>query len=174
MCAHLLKVGHFTMDNASNNGSMMQALQIALKDREIQVDDFDALDRRIMCFAHIINLCSGRVLLGIGNLNPDEDDDSFSDSEDTVSSNPIVHARAVVRVLRASGKRRDEFDKVLEKGNEEGYWKQGDPPRVVKLKPLQLLRDVCTRWDSVYKMLHRLRQMRPVCLNTSPNVMRTN
>ncbi|KAI0263897.1 hypothetical protein BGY98DRAFT_905734, partial [Russula aff. rugulosa BPL654] len=31
----------------------------------------------------------------------------------------------------------------------------------VQLKHLQLLRDVPTRWDSVYHMLHRLRIMRP-------------
>ena len=151
------------MDNASNNRTMMQALQIALKDREI---DFDAIDRRIMCFAHIINLCSGRVALGAAGA--DEDDDSSPESDDdTVPSNPIARARAVVRALRVSGKRRDEFDRVITKGNQEGWWKQGDPPQVVQLKPLQLLRDVRTRWDSVYQMLHRLRQMRPVSLYTS-------
>lgn len=153
------------MDNASNNGTMMRALQTALKDREI---DFDAIDRRIMCFAHIINLCSGRVLLGLGVTNVDEDGaSSFESDSDLVPSNPVARARAVVQVLRASGKRRDDFDKVIKDGNREGWFKQGQPSRVVQLKPLQLLRDVCTRWDSVYYMLNRIRQMRPVCLNIS-------
>ncbi len=31
------------------------------------------------------------------------------------------------------------------------------------LKELQLLRDVRTRWDSIFLMLNRLREMRPVC-----------
>jgi hypothetical protein len=30
---------------------------------------------------------------------------------------------------------------------------------------LQPLRDVKTQWDSVYKMLERLRELRPVCLS---------
>ncbi|KAH9034158.1 hypothetical protein EDB84DRAFT_1269970, partial [Lactarius hengduanensis] len=31
----------------------------------------------------------------------------------------------------------------------------------VQVQPRQLLCDVCTRWDSVYRMLNRLRDMRP-------------
>jgi len=58
MYAHLLKVGHFTMDNALNNGTMMQVLKTILARREIE---FDTNDRKIMCFAHVIDLCSGRV-----------------------------------------------------------------------------------------------------------------
>ncbi len=156
------------MDNASNNETMMQALKTTLEHREI---DFDAIDRRIMCFAHVINLCSGQVLRGA--TNADEDDASESDV-DTVTPNPIARARAAVQVIRASGKRRDEFDKVIKQGNKEGWFKQGRPSQVVELKPLQLLRDVRTRWDSVYHMLRQLRQMRPVCHYTSPNVMNAN
>jgi hypothetical protein len=35
---------------------------------------------------------------------------------------------------------------------------------VVQVPNLGLLRDVKMRWDSVYMMLERLRQLRPVCL----------
>ena len=165
------------MDNASNNETMMQALKTTLEHREI---DFDAIDRRIMCFAHVINLCSGQVLCGATNADKDDASESESDASssesdvDTVAPNPIARARAAVQVIRASGKRRDEFDKVIKQGNKEGWFKQGRPSQVVELKPLQLLRDVRTRWDSVYHMLRRLRQMRPVCHYTSPNVMNAN
>lgn len=37
----------------------MEALQRKLEERDIA---FDAVDRRIMCYAHIINLSSGRVI----------------------------------------------------------------------------------------------------------------
>jgi hypothetical protein len=41
--------------------------------------------------------------------------------------------------------------------------KENDGKRVVVQVPeLQPLRDVKTRWDSVYMMLQRLRQLRPV------------
>jgi hypothetical protein len=38
----------------------------------------------------------------------------------------------------------------------------GNPPTTIKVKQLQLLWDVCTRWDSVYHMISRLHAMRPV------------
>ena len=56
MHAYLFKVGHITMDNTSNNDAMMAALATKLKLRDVS---FDARDHRIMCFAHIIDLCSG-------------------------------------------------------------------------------------------------------------------
>ena len=63
------KVGHFTLDNASNNGTMMQELQETLEDRD--VSDFDARDNRIMCFAHVIDLCAGAVIQGLAGLDRD-------------------------------------------------------------------------------------------------------
>ena len=140
----------------------MQVLEKILKEREI---DFDAKDRRIMCFAHVINLCSGRVIRDITNADENEDEGvaSSSESDEDTSSNPIARARAAVRVIRASGSRRDTFDRIIKNGNKEGWFRQGRPPQVVEVKPLQLLRDVRTRWDSVYHMLRRLREMRPVC-----------
>ena len=47
------------MDNASNNTTMMQELEVLLGARDIP---FDAADRRIMCFAHVVDLSSGRVV----------------------------------------------------------------------------------------------------------------
>jgi hypothetical protein len=61
--------------------------------------------------------------------------------------------------------RRDAFDDLITNGNAKGWFRQGQPPRVVQVPHLQLLRDVQTRWDSVYHMLKRLRIMRPVSLD---------
>ena len=138
------KTGHFTLDNASNNSTMLEALERKLRDRDIESD---AVDRRIMCFAHIVDLCSGRVIHAI-------DDES--------ASNPIGLARGAVRAIRGSGLRRDAFDEVVKNGNAKGWFKAGDPPKTIKLKPIQLLRDMRVRWDSVYLMGHRLGVMRPV------------
>ena len=56
---------------------------------------FDAHDRRIMCFTHVINLCSGWAILAVSDGVAD--DDGYDSSDDAiVPSNPILRARAVV------------------------------------------------------------------------------
>lgn len=135
----------------------MEALERKLEERDIA---FDAADRQIMCYAHIINLSSGRVIRAASR----EKDASDSDSSESESepANPIDHARGVVQAIRKSGKRREAFDEMVRLGNSKGWFKSGNPPRTVLLKELQLLRDASTRWDSVFLMLNRLREMRPV------------
>jgi hypothetical protein len=92
MHTHLLKVGHFTMDNALNNDTMMQSLMIILTACDI---DFDLVDHRIMCIAHIINLCSGWVVYVVTDGIKDTNDSSLP-KEDTTKSNPIVQAHTVI------------------------------------------------------------------------------
>ena len=61
---------------------------------------FDAKDRRIMCFAHIIDLCSKRVVLAASDGVEDSDDGySLSDDNTTPQSDPISQARAVIRAI---------------------------------------------------------------------------
>jgi len=166
MIFFLLEVRHFTLDNASNNGTMMEELKMMLTERDIV---FDAEDRKIMCFAHVVDLCSGRVIRAASDGVEPENDSSSSDG-DTTASNPIALARVVVWVIRGSGSRRDAFNEVIIRGNAKGWFKQGKPSRIIQVKLLQLLRDVRTRWDSVHHMLKRLHEMRPVWLYTSPKL----
>jgi hypothetical protein len=175
------KIGHFTMDNASNNETMMKSLERRLAAREIA---FDAAERKIMCYGHIIDLSSGHVIRSVSAAvnygdGSESDDPSqapphqtapIGDEAANATSDPIVLARAVVRSIRGSGQRRDAFDEVITNGNAKGWFKIGDPPTIVVLKHLQLLRDVCTRWDSVFHMLNRLRALRPVFLFISSNI----
>jgi len=93
-----LKVGHFTLDNASNNQTMMEALERQLNKRDIP---FDAKDCRIMCYAHISNLSSGHVIRAAG------------DGEGASEYNPIGRACGVVRAIRVSGKCQEAFDEVV-------------------------------------------------------------
>ena len=59
---------------------------------------FDAHDCHIMCFAHVINLCSGRAILAASD--GDADDDGYDSSDDAiVPTNPISQACAVVQVI---------------------------------------------------------------------------
>ena len=87
MHAYLFKVGHITMDNASNNDAIMVALMMKLKSHDVS---FDARDHRIICFAHIINLCSGRVICASSGV-----DKGVLPSSGT-ASDPISVAHAAV------------------------------------------------------------------------------
>ena len=146
----------------------MEELKKALKLREIEID---ANDRRIMCFAHIIDLCSGRVVRAASD---GVEDDSDEDDSSPGSDNPIARARAVVQAIQGSGTRRTSFQDTIEYSNMKRLFRQGQSLEAVRVEPLQLLRDVRTRWDSVFLMLHRLREMCPVCIYTLLNVMPAN
>ena len=164
------QVGHWTLDNAANNGTFMVELGILLRARDI---DFDHEDRRIMCFPHVVNICCQHVIAEFTNIEladaveqtpqlPAPNSATQQSFEDAVTRDPIAVGRNIVRSLRSSGQRRDNFDEIVKDGNDKGWFLVGVPPQVVKLRPLQLLRDVKTRWDSVYFMIKRLREMRPV------------
>jgi hypothetical protein len=73
--------------------------------------------------------------------------------EEAAARDPVGLARRLVRVLRASNSRRVAFQASLKIGNEKKYF---------DLKPLELLRDVATRWDSTYLMIKRLIHLRLV------------
>ena len=152
------------MDGASNNGTMLATLGDLLGERDIC---FDKDKNRITCFAHVVNLCSGRVIKDLPGAIVRYEEDDEKPSADTAAQmhggvrNPVKLARAVVRAIRASTARRDGFQKSIKEGNVNGWFVDANGD-VQKLEPLELLRDVRTRWDSVYKMLNRLRVLRPV------------
>jgi hypothetical protein len=102
------QVGHWTLDNAANNGTFMEHLEILLRLRDI---DFDAEDRRIMCFPHIINICCQHIIKEFTNVElvdaaaPTQTPGPSNalSYEDAVKRDPIARGRNVVHVLRASG-----------------------------------------------------------------------
>jgi hypothetical protein len=154
------------MDNAANNHTAMTEIGKILRAREIEFDD---KDRTIMCFPHVVSLSSGRIIQGITKvLQPKEvekwepslrhvGDQSYAAA---VARDPIALGREVVRVIQASGVRREAFDDIITTGNAKNWFKDGE--KTIQVRQLQLLRDVSTRWDSVYYMISRLREMRPV------------
>ena len=92
MLITLLKVGHITLDTVSNNDTMMKALETMLAACDIS---FDAYDCQIMCFAHIINLCSGWVIDAASGMAGDKNTNSLS-SNNAVPSSPIAQAQTAV------------------------------------------------------------------------------
>jgi hypothetical protein len=128
--------------------------------------DFDGVDRKIMCFAHVINICCQHTIKEFTNIDLSESSSDFiaeellclprlQTIENAVKRDPVALGRNIVRLLRSSGQRRETFDQLIRDGNKSGWFE-------TKVPELQLLRDVKTRWDSVYLMLRRLRELRPV------------
>ena len=160
--------GHWTLDNASNNGTFMEHLEILLRLRDI---DFDHMDRRIMCFPHVINICCQHVIREFTNLDLVDtpelaelslDPVSAQSYDDAVRRDPVARGQNVTCVLRNSGQRRNTFDELIIDRNTKGWFRAGIPPVVIKLPLHQLLRNVKTRWDTIFFMIRRLREMRPV------------
>jgi hypothetical protein len=77
---------------------------------------------------------------------------------------PIKRARRIVRIMHSSDQRKQAFKKVINTGNHSGWFRSHDN-EVIELPDLELLRDVKTRWDSVYCMIERLLVLRPVSVH---------
>jgi hypothetical protein len=60
-------VGHWTFNNAANNGTFMEELVKILLVQEIP-RPFDAQDNHIMCFPHVINICCKYVIHEFTNV----------------------------------------------------------------------------------------------------------
>lgn len=164
-----MKIGHFTVDNAENNVIMMKHLELLLAACELPLE-FDAADRRVMCFPHIMNICVQHVidefsapdLVAIAKAWVDGLDDEVEKNSylDAVKKNLVALGCDIVRVIRASGIRRDEFTKTIATGNLQ-EWFKNPAAEIVKVPETQLLRDVRTRWDSTFYMINRLRALQP-------------
>jgi hypothetical protein len=68
----------------------MKALELELASRSIP---FDAVDRQVMCFGHVVDLSSKRVVKYVEDTGKGGD------------LSPIERARSVVRAIQASGMR---------------------------------------------------------------------
>jgi hypothetical protein len=77
---------------------------------------------------------------------------------------PIKRARRIVHIVHSSDQRKQAFKKVINTGNHSGWFRSHDN-EVIELPDLELLRDVKTRWDSVYCMIERLLVLRPVSVH---------
>lgn len=164
-----LKIGHFTLDNASNNDTALYHLAELLQDRDIP---FDPVDRQIRCFPHVINICVKHVIeeyalanyQDVAELWVDLDTGKTIEKDDYLEAlrrDPVALGRSIVRVIRASGLRRHAFRESIKQANVDNWFK--DPSgKVITMPVVELLRDVDTRWDSVYFMINRLRYLQQV------------
>jgi hypothetical protein len=107
------------------------------------------------------------------NIAPIELDNCFDDGGDFrlqawfegIKRDPLNRARRIIHFLRSSDTRRTDFHQFIEDGNQQKWFytrNEHGKSELTMVPQLQLLRDVKTRWDSVYLMLQRLRVLRPV------------
>lgn len=149
---------------------------------------WDPKDNRLGCFAHIINLCAQAAITAFSGGSLDDDNEDGFDPADnvdfpegmvgaTLTRNPLALARKIIRSIRASEQRYEQYLMVIREGNAKS-WKFGtahaasgdnvEEEEEIVLPELALLLDMRVRWDSTYQMLQRFRQMRPVSQPTSP------
>ena len=138
----------------------------------------------IRCFPHVINICVQEVIKSfesdqIIDLVPDDNHETWKEA---ARKKPLARLRALIRALRASGKRREAFDESIFKSNSKNHFfdpdarEQNNQLKTVEVPQLNLLRDVDTRWDSVYQMVKRAHLLRPVSspLSSFPPHLTTN
>ncbi|KAJ6436596.1 hypothetical protein O9K51_10838 [Purpureocillium lavendulum] len=134
------QVGYFTLDNAYNNDTMLQAIAKAC--------DFDTAHRRLRCNGHIINLAVQAFLFGrnkdasdealrqVSQL-PKDEQEGVADRRDTATARRRHGALGMLHNLvvwvRSSGQRYQAFSKAAGR---------------------MIPQDNSTRWNSWYLMIH--------------------
>ncbi|RDB20127.1 putative AC transposase [Hypsizygus marmoreus] len=155
------KIGMVTLDNASNCNSMMREVSRMLKDMGIA---FDVDGNRIRCFPHVVNLCVKAGLkqltlvpsteAPLPQLDSDEDINTLeaevAEFLRILADDPIAAMRQLVIALRASGQRREDFEKAIMEGNAGKKFGEG-----VLLRVVVLLKDMDVRWSSTFLMIDR-------------------
>ncbi|KIL56314.1 hypothetical protein M378DRAFT_188580 [Amanita muscaria Koide BX008] len=136
-----LACGHWTVDNAEANTTFMTSLKAGLADLGTGIE-FDPVDRRIMCFPHVISIATGHVIQAVSaaNYSADPDEYDFDCDTDTDLRDVIALCRKTVRVLRASGQRMDRFHETIDTGNDKG-WFSDAKGNTVQLPKLQFILD---------------------------------
>ena len=126
----------------------MEHLEKLLKTHELPLE-FGAQDRKVMCFPHVTNICVQHIveefsapdLEKIANAWVDCFGDDVIDKEkylEAVKKNLVALGHDVVCIIRASGLRRDEFDKIIVTGNLQ-QWFKSPAGTVVQIPEVQLL-----------------------------------
>ena len=79
-----------------------------------------------------------------------------------LARDPIATGRSLVRQVCASGQRWEHLSLIIEDSNKNLDFESQDGPVIIP--NVQLIRDVDTRWDSIYFMIRRLRVLHPVSI----------
>ncbi|KAL1743648.1 hypothetical protein HDZ31DRAFT_40458 [Schizophyllum fasciatum] len=157
---HGLQTSLITADNASPNDTALQFLERWLRDKGIE---FDSEGNRVCCFPHVVNigaqagveiLKKPTLCLEFGVQLPAEllaDAPYYRALEEDV----IGGLRRIANWIRVSEGRRKDLKAIIHDGNAAGRWLT--PAREPEtIPPLAVLRDVDTRWSSIFLMVDRV------------------
>jgi hypothetical protein len=106
----------------------MKELGVLFHSRDI---NFNALDRQLMCFPHVVNICCQHVIQKCTDIALADAPEQIQvaahvgepqSREDTVKRDPIARGRNVVHVIRSSGQRQDAFTAMIKSRNEQGWF----------------------------------------------------
>ncbi|CAB5205209.1 unnamed protein product [Rhizophagus irregularis] len=138
-------------DNASNMDVMLEKISQTLKLQNIM---FHPENQRVRCLAHVINLAAKKLIdcLYVTRI-PYENEDIFEAIEDNNDNlkDAIYKLRKIVVKIRASLQRREHFKQQC---------------TAVNIKPLELIPDVSTRWNSTDDMITRALELKQPLHNT--------
>ena len=147
------KIGYFTLDNAKNNDTAIEAIGTELK--------FRGKGRRIRCFGHILNLVCKQLLFG-------HDADAFEEeisADSTIDASrheawrrkgPIGKLHNLVVVIHRS----DVLTQLL-RNSQQLAFNRSEDPKIKAKRPKDTVMDNQTRWLSQLYMIRRCLELRP-------------
>lgn len=160
------KIGYFTLDNASNNGTAMQHIVQRLQELDIS---FDPIERRLRCFGHVINLVVKAFLWGTDSeafeaeiLSHQELQREAEELETWRRKGPLGKLHNIIIWISRSPQRRDRFAAKV---------KQCLGPET---KALSLIYGNSTRWGGDYDSRVRAFELRDPLEEFIASVIRRN
>ncbi|KEP45954.1 hAT family dimerization protein [Rhizoctonia solani 123E] len=154
------KLGWITMDNASNNDSMMAQLEEYMVTRGM---DFDRHGNRLRCFPHVVNLAV-QDIIGALSASAKSYEENLALQDIKLDTEPELKAylsslsrelleriRRTIAALRRT-QRRQGLRRTIIAGNSDKSW---------HLRLLELKLDCPTRWSSSRDMIERLLYLYP-------------
>ena len=136
---------------------MMRSLEELFHQRDLE---FDTKEHQVFCLPHTTNICTGHIVSSLTSFPIDSEpcnDHTAAGTqtyEQAIARDPITMARVAIHAIQGSGARRDAFAAVIKDGNKDGQFKDPITKNIIQLKPLQLLQDIPTQWDSVCFMIN--------------------
>ncbi|KAL1741277.1 hypothetical protein HDZ31DRAFT_14088, partial [Schizophyllum fasciatum] len=121
------------------------------------------------CFPHVVNIAVKAGIKALHNLSlydydPVSNPEGFKMAlellsdiayQEALKADIVSKARKLINAIRASGQRREAFEKTIETQNSLGGW--GEPRQLLRI--VGLLKDVDTRWSSTLIMIDRLLEL---------------
>ena len=120
---------------------------------------FDAKEQQVFYFLHMTNICTGHVISSLTSApHNQEPSNNHSHSgeqtyEQALACDPIAVACVAIHAIWVSSDDWEAFAAVIRDGNKDSCFKDPLTGNTIVLRPLQLLQDVPTQWDSIYYMI---------------------